>query len=518
MSGQGPTAAWPLMNRRRTACRIAVLTGLVLVVFGGVAHDVLANPNPSSRSTAAATSTPTPIPAPSSSSPTAAPSPTPSAPTNPGNTDTGAGTESGSCGMLDLGCRAREAVTGWFRDLVKTAADPTFKLLGSTVLATPEMNSIEMSRARELWDTSQTIANTCFVLLISLAGVTLMAGTSLPRETGIKDLLPRVVFGFLLANLSLTLIGYAITFANGLARAFLEAGNHKIDPGQAADVLARGVELAVNTGGAFMVLLALLTVVLAAGVAFIYVVRLAATMVLIAGAPIALMFHALPFTEGLALLWWRAITGLLAIQVCQSLVFATALELLFAPDAPGGGTGNFHGIPTTKHDAIDLLMMMCLLWILIRIPSWVSRTIWRQGRPRVSQHLVRAVIAYKTLGMGQVFNRSHRGSSRSGQTGNGRRGDGRGSRGSGRGGGNGGRGPHDAGGGRRGPSSGGSGSSGGPRPMPNSSAKADTGDGGHRHRRHHDQRRRREQHRDRYRRQDQHRHQSPQHGNGRRNP
>ncbi|MGH3388865.1 MAG: hypothetical protein ACRDOO_08300 [Actinomadura sp.] len=399
---------------------------------------------------------------------------------------------------------------------MKTAADPTFKLLGSTVLATPEMNSAEMSRVRELWGTSQTIANTCFVLLISLAGVTLMAGTSLPRETGIKDLLPRVVFGFLVANLSQTLIGYAITFANGLARAFLEASDRRIDPGQAADVLARGVELSVNTGGAFMVLLALITVVLAVCVAFIYVVRLAATMVLIAGAPIALIFHALPYTEGLALLWWRAITGLLAIQICQSLVFATALELLFAQDPPGGETGNFHGIPTTKHDAIDLLMMMCLLWILIRIPSWVSRTIWQQGRPRVTQHLVRSVIAYKTLGMAGAFKGSHRSSSNSG-----RHGEGRGPHSGGRGGGNGGRGPYDGGSGRRGPSRG-SGSP-GPRPTPNSSARADAADGGHRHRHHHDQRpadrRRRESHRNRYRHQDRHRqHQPPPYGHGQRNP
>ncbi len=49
-----------------------------------------------------------------------------------------------------------------------------------------------------------------------------------------------------------------------------------------------------------------------------YVVRVALTIVLIAGAPLALMFHALPQTEGIAYWWWKAFGGCLAIQVGQS--------------------------------------------------------------------------------------------------------------------------------------------------------------------------------------------------------
>jgi hypothetical protein len=299
-------------------------------------------------------------------------------------------------GFLDVGCQARHAVTGWFRDLVKSAMKPTFTLLGSTVLATPEMGSPDMARARDLWGTSQVIANTCFVLLITLAGVLLMTGTVLARELSIRDLLPRLLLAFLTANLSQVLVGYGISFANGLARAFLDAGRTRIDPKQAAQVMGDGIEATVNTGGIFLILIALVVVVLAVCVAFIYVARLAITMVLIAAAPLALMFHALPHTAGLAVLWWRAVTGMLAIQVCQSLVFVTALELLFSTDNTHNGA--YFGVPTTRHDAIDLLLMICLLWVMIRIPSWVSRTIWRQAQPQMLTQLVRTFVVYKTAG------------------------------------------------------------------------------------------------------------------------
>ncbi|MEU6036142.1 hypothetical protein ABZ801_12105 [Actinomadura sp. NPDC047616] len=305
------------------------------------------------------------------------------------------GTPPKKCGFGDLGCMAGDAVTGWFRDLVESASKPTFEFLSATVLGTPEIDSPEMKRARELWGTSQWIANTCFVLMITITGILLMAGQSLPGELSPKELLPRLLLAFLATNLSLIFIGHGISLANGLAKAFLTAGSSKIDPAQAGTVLGNGVEASINTVGTFFVLVALVAVVLALIVAFIYVARLAITMVLIAAAPLALMFHALPMTDGIARLWWRGITGMLAIQVCQSLVLVSALQVLFAETKD---EGTFHNIPTTKQDLIDVLLVICLLWVMIRIPSWVARTIWRSAQPRMLGQLVRSFLVYRTVG------------------------------------------------------------------------------------------------------------------------
>lgn len=301
----------------------------------------------------------------------------------------------GGCGVLDLPCMAKEAVTGWFKDLVESARRPVFRLLSATIFGTPEIDSAEMRRPREVWGTSRVIANTCFVLLVTLAGVLLMAGQSLPGQLTVKELVPRLVVAFLAVNMSLPLIGYGISLANGLARAFLADGGRRIDPAAAAEVLANGVTASIHTVGAFFALLALVAIVLALIVGFIYIVRLAITMVLIAAAPLALMFHALPQTDGLARLWWRAITGMLAIQVCQSLVFVTALRLLFSRSGSGAV---FPGMPATKADAIDLLLIICLLWMMIRIPAWVAQTIWRNAQPRMLLQLIKTFLIYRTVG------------------------------------------------------------------------------------------------------------------------
>lgn len=302
------------------------------------------------------------------------------------------------CSPWDMGCVAKQAVTGWFRDLVASGMKPTLTLLGSTVLATPSLSSPSMRHVRSLWKSSLVIANTSLVLLLTVGGVVVMAGgIAAPRGYSLAEIAPRLALGFLAANCSLILLGYAIGFANALSRALLHAGGQRIRPDQAAAVLTRGVEASINTGGIFLVLLALVVVILAACVAFIYIARLAITMVLIVAAPIALIFHTLPQTEGIARLWWRATGGVLAIQVAQSLVLVTTLRLLFTRHG-SRGNGAFYGIPTSKGDLLDLLLMICLLYVLVRIPTWVARTIWTGGRPGMLTQLVKTLLIYRTVG------------------------------------------------------------------------------------------------------------------------
>ncbi|WP_146087332.1 type IV secretion system protein [Thermomonospora echinospora] len=298
---------------------------------------------------------------------------------------------------------AKQAVNGWFQDLVTSAAKPVFGFLGATVLGTPEIDSGGMARARQLWGASQVIANTCFVLVVSIAGVLLMAGQSLPGQVSPKELLPRVVLAFGAVNLSLTFIGYGISFANGLAQAFLSSGPSKVDAGVVADTLGASIAATALTGGVFMPMVALAVIVLALVVTFIYIVRLAITMVLIAAAPLALMFHALPMTDGLARLWWRGITGILAIQVCQALALVTAFQLLFSEVTDS--SGSVVGVPT-RTDLTDLLVAIALLWVMIRIPSWVARTVWQPAQPRLLGQMLKTFVLYR--GIGALMNKTGR--------------------------------------------------------------------------------------------------------------
>ena len=106
-----------------------------------------------------------------------------------------------------------------------------------------------------------------------------------------------------------------------------------------------------------------------------WVIRISATVILIAGAPLFLMWHAVPQTEPVAYWWWRAIGGCLAIQIVQSLALVTSLNVLLTP-------GGFAWFGPNRNGWTNDLVALALIWVLYRIPFWVLTTIRRGGRQR----------------------------------------------------------------------------------------------------------------------------------------
>ena len=82
----------------------------------------------------------------------------------------------------------------------------------------------------------------------------------------------------------------------------------------------------------FLVILGLIVAALALGLLVTCVGRAALVAILVAGAPLALALHALPQTNGLARLWWRALATALGVQVGQALVLVVALRVFFDAD------------------------------------------------------------------------------------------------------------------------------------------------------------------------------------------
>ena len=81
-----------------------------------------------------------------------------------------------------------------------------------------------------------------------------------------------------------------------------------------------------------MVIVAVLLVVLVFTLVFGWLTRIALMVILIAIAPAALACYALPFTEGVAKLWWRAMLGCLGTPVLQVVAVVSGLKVLLDPN------------------------------------------------------------------------------------------------------------------------------------------------------------------------------------------
>jgi hypothetical protein len=355
-------------------CLIASVTGLVVFGTAPLAHARTAWP---ATSPAAASPTPQPAASPTAGNPTptdsatsAPSSPIPNPAPAPAPTPPDSGTDAGGCGMFDMTCRAGHAIDAWFRGLVTSAINPVFTMVGTSLLTTPRLD--QMPRVRGLWTASLAIANSCFVLLAVIGALIVMGYQTVQTSYTIKEILPRMVIAVVTANISLLLIGHAIDLANALSVALLGQG---VDPAAAAAQLKKIILHAISPGdvGVFFILVVFAAVLLGTILTVIFMARMLLTILLISAAPLALACHALPGTENLAKLWWRALAGVLAIQIAQALVFVSALKVALTSDMV-----TIVGV-RTPGDQMDLWIALCLLYVLVRIPSWVSRLVWQSG-------------------------------------------------------------------------------------------------------------------------------------------
>jgi hypothetical protein len=381
-----------------TPRRLAAATVVGLVVVGVVlATNAQATPTPPTPATATGPhATPSPAPAPSAPpggiglggglQPGATPTPTPTPPPT-----TGAG--GGGCGLLDVSCHVQGAINGWFKSLVRSALNPVLSLLSRSVLATPDVTG--MGRISDLWSISAGIANGVFVLFIVVGGLLVMGHETLQSRYTVKDILPRVVVAGIAANTSLSLAGVAIHFANVFAQTFLAGG---LDVANTATAMTQMILAPLSGGGIFLILCGLVTAVLGVTLLCTYIVRIALVVLLVAGAPLMLACHALPQTEGLARLWWRAFAGCLGVQIVQSIVLVAALRVFFTP------TGHsVLGLPSAG-GLVDMLVAACLLWLLLRVPAWVSRLVFSGSshRQSVAARVVKTAIVYKAIQAGMA--------------------------------------------------------------------------------------------------------------------
>ena len=289
-------------------------------------------------------------------------------------------------GLFDVPGRIRKAIDDWFQGLVASAVNPALDLLGHTLLATPRLAT--GGRARELWLASLGLADGAYVLLVTIGGVVLLAHESLQVQYSVKEIAPRLLVGAVASNLSFLLARQGIELANAASAAL--AGQH-LDPANVTATIRTLALAPLQPGSLSTTLLVGALVVLAVVLAGTCLVRAMLVVFLVVAAPVMLAAHALPQTEGLARLWWRAMAACLGVQVGQALALVMAVRVFFEADRRDV-------LPLGGGHLVDVMVACCLLWLLIRIPAWAARAVVHGGRRSTLVRLVKSVIVVRTVG------------------------------------------------------------------------------------------------------------------------
>ncbi|MFY1703037.1 conjugal transfer protein TrbL family protein [Micromonospora sp. WMMA1923] len=271
-------------------------------------------------------------------------------------------------------------MTIWLMDgLVIWLAEKVVDLLGgllafltTSLFVSPDVTVLP--QVQSIAGRSSVVVNACFVLAIIAVGVALMLGDSVGTQYQLKQLLPRLVVGFVLSAFAVPLTSLLIGVANTLTTTM--AGTSAPTTETLTFVRRRVTSALIDESAALLVaVIGLIIVVLMFMLVGSWLARIGLLVVLAGIAPVALACYATPWTQGAADLWWRTLLGCLATPALQAVAFSAGINLIVGPDT---NLPILLGLPGS--DTLNLLLVIVVLWTTIRIPSLMRRFAAPLGR------------------------------------------------------------------------------------------------------------------------------------------
>ena len=234
-------------------------------------------------------------------------------------------------------CSADIGPFGWFicpsMSLGANLADAGYSSISMFLDISPDIfsDNPELGGAKQAWNFFRDIANVVFVLLFLWVIFSQISNVGVSNY-GIKKILPKLILGAILINLSFYICQLAVDLSNILGYALkgvLEGASLKAEskPGIGSGIVVLVAEALAGTGAAVfafltvsipMIIWTLLSIAVAL---LILVFRQAAVILLIAISPIAFAAWLLPNTESLFKKWVSAFKGLLVVFPVVSLMY-----------------------------------------------------------------------------------------------------------------------------------------------------------------------------------------------------
>ncbi|MBX9388483.1 hypothetical protein ACFPZ0_06625 [Streptomonospora nanhaiensis] len=286
--------------------------------------------------------------------------------------------EIADCGAIEVSCH----VSRWFYDLVDQSLNPLFGWLGARAFHTP----LPDTSVEGLWEGVLAVTNILYLLAVVAGGLVVMGHETVQTRYSAREVLPRLVVGFVAANASLWISTEMIRGANGIAAGVSALG---IDPQRAATNLQERLGSILIEGTIFVLLLLVAVVVLLVVWCAMEAVRVVMTITLVVAAPLLLAFHALPYSQRLAALWWRCMAGVLATPIAQSLAFTAFMRLVFQ------GEMQLYGNEDGEDWLLNIMLFLTLLYIQVRVPMWIFKLVWQHntGRSQLAAALRTTLMA-----------------------------------------------------------------------------------------------------------------------------
>jgi hypothetical protein len=276
----------------------------------------------------------------------------------------------------------------WLAERIQEVLAWLVALLTSAVFVSPDVTVYPQVQA--LAERSTLVVNSCFGLAVVVAGILGMTHGSVQLRYEVKDLIPRLAFGFVASNFGVQACRALIELANAVTLALV--GQTASGPRVIEYVRHQIIAVAVTPGvHALSVIIVLVIVVLILQLLMGWAGRVATLLFLAGLAPVAWACYALPQTQPAAQVWWRALIGCLAVPLLQGITFSVGVDLILDPDH---NLSNELDAPAAALDVLNLFLVLSVLVVTVRIPKLVARYVTQRSAMSPIGVVVRAVLVH----------------------------------------------------------------------------------------------------------------------------
>ncbi|GGL12578.1 conjugal transfer protein TrbL family protein [Mangrovihabitans endophyticus] len=296
-----------------------------------------------------------------------------------------------------------DAIVTWLAAVIIAGLNILWDLLSATAFTSPDVTLLP--QVQSVSRTSLAIVNTCYVLALLWMAILVLGRDTLQSRYGPGELIPRLVIGLIGANLAMPLCSQLIGLANAVTTALTSQAITA--PGslrQMRQIVTGSLAGPPGTdpGGFLLILIGLVIAVMVAMLLVQWIVRVGVLIVAVGIAPIALALHGTPQTEPAAKLWWRTMLGVLGIVVVQAVALHTTMTVFLGPQADLPALG----LPGKTGTVMTLLIVLCLLWAILKIPSMMRRYVTRSSPSPVATMVRVLLVQQLTRGVRRGIGRA----------------------------------------------------------------------------------------------------------------
>jgi hypothetical protein len=295
------------------------------------------------------------------------------------------------------------AIVAWWESVVLAALNILWNLLAKTAFVSPDVTVLP--QVKTIAGTSLGIVNVTYVLAILWMAILVLGRDTIQSRYGPGELIPRLVIGLIGANLAMPLCSQLIGLANAVTSALtsqditsagsMQQLHNTVISSMAASAIG-------DPTGVLLVLIGLVISALFAVTLVQWIVRVGVLIVAVGISPIALALHGTPQTEPAAKLWWRTVLGTLSTVVLQAVTLHTALTVFLNPQVNLPAIG----LPGNAGAVMNLMIVLCLLWAIVKIPSMMRRYVTKSS-PSQAGTVVRVLLMQQlTRGLSRAVGKS----------------------------------------------------------------------------------------------------------------